>query len=71
MQTEIEQIRKDAERYTARRKSVFLTSLRLQVHGTQTEAEFFAEYDAGCDKNIAGYIADHRGVWVKDEDMRW
>lgn len=67
---QIDRLRKDAERYAARRKSVFLTQQRLQISGPRmTEAEFNANYDAGCDKNLAGYVTDHRGVWVKDEAM--
>lgn len=61
---------KDSIRYAARRKAIFLTNQRMQISGErQTEEEFNADYDASCDKNVAGYVTDHRGVWVKSTYM--
>lgn len=61
---------RDSARYAARRKAVFLTRMRMQVDGSRcTENEFNMEYDAACDKNIEGYVTDHRGVLVKDAAM--
>lgn len=69
-QARYEADRRDAERYAARRKAIFLSRQRMQLSGPrQTEAEFNAEYDLSCDRNLAGYVTDHRGVWVKDESM--
>lgn len=60
----------DAMRYAARRRATYINRLRTQVFGgIQPEEEFNAEYDATCDKNVQGYITDHRGVWVKDDRM--
>lgn len=57
-------------RYAARRRAIYINRLRTQVSGSiPTEEEFNAEYDAACDKNVQGYVTDHRGVWVKDDRM--
>jgi hypothetical protein len=67
---EAPQTEKDAARYVAHRKATFITRQRLQIDGPrQTEAEFNAEYDAQCDKHLAGYVIDHRGVFVKHAAM--
>lgn len=45
---------KDAERYAARRRTIFETRLRLQVGGPRPSwDEFVKEYDEACDKEAA------------------
>lgn len=70
VQAEIDELRADAERYAAKRKEIFLKSMRMQCSGErQTEEEFNANYDANCDKAIKGFVADHRGVLVFNAAM--
>lgn len=46
--------KRDADRYAARRKAIYLTSMRMQIGGPRrTEAEFNDDYDASCDKDLA------------------
>lgn len=64
-------LKADAERYVAKRRQIFLQSMRMQISGPRlTEEEFNAAYNDSCDKAREGYIVDHRGVLVLDAAMK-
>ena len=50
---EFEKLTMTANRYVARRHSIYQNRMRLQIEGVRiTEAEFNIEYDAACEKEI-------------------